>query len=438
MALADTLRASAAAPLGQRRAWLVMLAAYLAGVVVALNQFKVPPVMPALLAELSMDTAMGGWLMSSFAVAGILLGLPAALIFSRLGPRRAGLLALGCTVAGSVGGALAPSAAALLGARVIEGIGLGLITVIAPAVISLWFAPEDRGRPMGLWATWVPVGSFTIYNLAGPMMAASGWRSLWWLGAALGVLAFALYAALVDAPPKAAGDPGPAPAAESLWSVLRSPAPALLALTFATFTFAGTAYSTWAPTYLTETLRLTPQAASFTASLSMLAVIPSAQVAGWVLDHTRRRTLVLTLAVLGWGLLWMLSFRLATPAMAALFMLASGFVGGFIPTAIFTLAPETLPRPELAGWVIGLVSVGQNLGMFLGPPTMGARIAGGTWSAGLPVLLVAAAVGTATAYALQRVATRAAAATDPFGGRLRDTNPPAGAGDEGQIAVGGR
>jgi MFS family permease len=407
------------APTGKRRAWLVMLAAYLAGVVVALNQFKVPPVMPTLLAALRMDTATGGWLMSSFAVAGILLGLPAALVFSRLGPRRSGLLALGCTVAGSAGGALAPSAAALLGARVIEGIGLGLIAVIAPAIISLWFAPEDRGRPMGLWATWVPVGSFAIYNLAGPLTAAFGWRSLWWLGAALGVLAFGLYAALVDAPPKAAGTPRPGEpppsAGEGLRTVLSRPAPALLALTFATFTFAGTAYSTWAPTYLTDTLRLTPEAASFTASLSMLAVIPSAQVAGWVLDRVRRRNVVLTLAVLAWGLLWVMAFRLASPAMAALFMLATGFVGAYIPTAVFTLAPETLPRPELAGWVIGLVSVGQNLGMFLGPPVMGAVIAAGPWSAGLPILLGAAALGTATAYVLQRVAARVAATTDERG-----------------------
>jgi MFS family permease len=388
--------------MGKRRAWLVMLAAYVAGVVVALNQFKVPPVMLTLLADLEMDTATGGWLMSSFAVAGILLGLPAALVFSRLGPRRAGLVALGCTVAGSAAGALARSAAALLAARVIEGIGLGLIAVIAPAIISLWFAPEDRGRPMGLWATWVPVGSFAIYNLAGPLTGAFGWRSLWWLGTALGLLAFGLYAVLVEAPPKAAGAPGPAPAGESLRAVLRSPAPALLALTFATFTFAGMAYSTWAPTYLSETLHMTPEAASFTTSLNMLAVIPSAGLAGWVLDRTPRRYLVLMLAVLAWGLLWTLSFRLASPAMAALYMLVTGCVAAFIPTAIFTLAPETLPRPELAGWVIGLVSVGQNLGMFLGPPLMGATIAGGTWGAGLPILLGAAAVGTTTAYLLQR------------------------------------
>ncbi len=54
----------------KRKAWAVMLAAYLAGVAVALNQSKVPPVMTALMADLHIDAATGGWLMSAFAVAG--------------------------------------------------------------------------------------------------------------------------------------------------------------------------------------------------------------------------------------------------------------------------------------------------------------------------------------------------------------------------------
>jgi predicted MFS family arabinose efflux permease len=51
----------------QRKAWAVMLAAYLAGVAIALNQSKVPPAMQVLLQDLHMDMATGGWLMSAFA-----------------------------------------------------------------------------------------------------------------------------------------------------------------------------------------------------------------------------------------------------------------------------------------------------------------------------------------------------------------------------------
>ncbi len=78
-------------------------------------------------------------------------------------------------------------------------------------------------------------------------------------------------------------------------------------------------------------------------------------------------------------------------------MIALGLVGGFIPTATFTLAPETMPDPRFAGLALGIVSVGQNLGMFFGPPIVGSAIAGGNWAAGITPLVAALAVGVAAA-----------------------------------------
>jgi len=184
----------------QRKAWAVMLAAYLAGIAIALNQSKVPPAMQVLLQSLHMDMATGGWLMSAFAVAGIVLGIPAAFVLAKLGPKVSGLIAIGCTLLGSIVGALASGAAMLLGGRVIEGIGLGLITVIAPAVISMWFPPQKRGTPMGIWASWIPVGSFIMYNLAGPLLGSFGWQGIWWFGALFALMAFVIYAVTVSAP----------------------------------------------------------------------------------------------------------------------------------------------------------------------------------------------------------------------------------------------
>src|SRR5512147_1768963 len=117
----------------KRKAWAVMLAAYLAGVAIALNQSKVPPVMSALMSDLHIDAVTGGWLMSAFAVAGIVLGIPSALVLGKLGPKLSGMIALSCTLLGSIIGAVANSAPLLLAGRAIEGVGLGLIAVVAPA-----------------------------------------------------------------------------------------------------------------------------------------------------------------------------------------------------------------------------------------------------------------------------------------------------------------
>ncbi|HAF16816.1 MAG TPA: MFS transporter, partial [Peptococcaceae bacterium] len=184
----------------KRKSWAVMFVAYLAGVAVALNQFKVPPVMQVLMDSLQVDMATGGWLMSVFSVAGVIFALPAAFLLGRLGPKASGLIALGCTLFGSVLGALAQQVGVLLAGRVIEGIGLALIAVVAPAVISMWFEPQERGLPMGIWASWVPVATFVMYNIAGIIENSFGWQGVWWFGTVVSLIAFVAYAAVVGVP----------------------------------------------------------------------------------------------------------------------------------------------------------------------------------------------------------------------------------------------
>jgi MFS family permease len=385
-----------------RKAWMVMLAAYLAGIAIALNQSKVPPVMQALLRDLHMDTATGGWLMSAFAVAGIVLGIPAAFALAKLGPKIAGLIAIGCTLAGSIIGALSTSPAGLLGGRVVEGIGLGLIAVIAPAVISMWFPPEKRGTPMGIWASWLPVGGFIIYNLAAPLLGSFGWQGIWWFGALFALVAFAIYAVTVSAPPaiETANDQA-REARASFGKMLWNPASWILALVFGTFTFAFAGYATWTPTYFTQGLGLSLEAASFYASLGSLAVIPGAIIAGRVIDRVRNRHLVMTVALALSGVLLFWCFQLDSVNAIVPYTLTVSFVAGFVPTAAFTLAPETMPDLRWAGLALGIISVGQNLGMFFGPPIVGNLIAGGNWAAGVIPLVIAAAIGVVASIGLQ-------------------------------------
>lgn len=176
-----------------KKAWAVLGAVYLASVVVVINQFKVPPVMQVLMAQLHMDMTTASWMMSIFALAGLILAIPAAFILGKYGPKRSGLFGLGCTICGCVIGGLASGPAMLLLGRVVEGIGVGIFAVVAPAVIAMTFSPQQVGLSMGIWATWVPVGSSIAYNIAVPLQTSFGWRGIWWIGAALGLIAFIVY-----------------------------------------------------------------------------------------------------------------------------------------------------------------------------------------------------------------------------------------------------
>jgi nitrate/nitrite transporter NarK len=262
----------------------------------------------------------------------------------------------------------------------------------------MWFPPEKRGTPMGVWASWIPVGGFIMYNLAGPLLGSFGWQGIWWFGALFALVAFVIYAVTVSAPStiRLANDQ-PREANRSFGRLLLNPASWILALVFGTFTFAFAGYATWAPSYYHQGLGLSFASASFYASLGSLAVIPSTIIAGRVLDRAKNRYLVMTTALAISGVLFFWSFQLGSASVIVPYTMVLSFVAGFVPTATFTVAPETMPDPKFAGLALGIVSVGQNLGMFFGPPIVGANIAGGDWAAGIMPLVAALVTGLAAA-----------------------------------------
>ena len=92
----------------------MVLAVFLASIAVAANRFKVPPVMPTLMAGLGVDMVTAGWLMGVFSLAGIVLAIPAAFVVIRLGLKATGLVALSCALIGSMIGVIATTATMLL------------------------------------------------------------------------------------------------------------------------------------------------------------------------------------------------------------------------------------------------------------------------------------------------------------------------------------
>ncbi len=377
----------------KRNAWLVMAVVFLSSVAIAANRFKPPPVLPTLMAELQVDMVTGGWLMSVSSIAGIFLSIPAALFLNRMGVKLAGVVALSCVIVGAVTGALANSAALLLLGGAIEGVGASLISVVAPAAISLCFELKDRGLPMGIWAAWVPVGNVIMFNVAHPLADAFGWRSIWWFGALLAFSATILFALLVNVPQTGTRAPRDAPAPGAFSQGLLNPSAWLLGLGFGAFAFGLLGYNSWAPTFLTETLQIDPAIASAYASLMFLAAIPANIIAGWVINRMKNRHLLLPAAFLVMTIAVFWSFRLQHQAVVAPYMIVLGFVSNFIPTAIFTLAPETAADAKSASLALAVVNVGANLGTISGPPALGAILSGGNWQAGSTALVIVTFAG---------------------------------------------
>lgn len=361
-------------------AWIILAVVYLASVVAPFNQFKIPPILPFLMQRFEVNLTQAGLLMSSIAAIGFILALPAGIVLQRLGSKMTILAALGFMAAGAMAGGLSGSYPLLLGSRILEGIGMGLIGVAAPATIAMWFPPEKQGTPMGIWATWVPVGSVIIYNLSPALASSFGWQATWWVGAAFALVMMAFSGWLITLPPardQAGLRTQPAPdlrgalANRNIW---------LLALAFACMNLTMVSLGTYYPTFLSEVRGYALGQAAFLSSIATFAVLFSAPAAGWLSDRIGSRRLVFSLPFLAVAVLLLFPFRVTDWQIAAV-MLLQGLLVGAIPTATFAAASEVMRKPEWAGLGLAVVLLGQNLGQLIGPILFGKIVERSGWVA---------------------------------------------------------
>lgn len=385
-------------------AWVILVVVFLASVAAPLNQFKVPPIMPILIEAFKLSIGTAGWLMSIFAITGFILAIPAGFILQRFGPKTTGLLSVGFVLVGSVLGAVSSSAGLMLFSRFIEGVGMGLIAVVAPAAIAMWFPAETRGTPMGLWATWVPIGSIVMYNLAPALAASMNWQAVWWAGAIFAAVAFVLYAFLfrLPKPDEIAGGPPPegGPSGEkppSLGKAMANTSLWLISFEFMCFNLAFIALNTFYPTFLNTVRNYDLGTASFIASLAMIITIFSAPLGGLISDRIGSRKKVIVIPFLIVALAFLLPFHV-TGWMVPALMILMGILVGPIPTATFSAVPEVMPSPQLAGIGMAVLALGQNLGMVIGPAIFGPLAESVGWAAAGYLMIPVCILGVIAAW----------------------------------------
>lgn len=366
----------------EKKAWVVVLVVYLASISVTISMMKVPPVMKVLITHFNTDMTVGGLFMSAFMVPGVILAIPVASFLDRWGPKMCGLIALGCTIFGSIFGSFAQeSPIILLIGRMIEGIGFAGIMVIAPAVISMWFEPQKRGLPLGIWATWVPVGMFIVYNLAKPLESAFSWRGIWWFNVIFALIAFLAYGRIVDYPEKVKskeeGKLSNKPQAQ-LCQGLSNLNTWRLTFIFFLFGMATQGYGTWLPSFLIDS-GVKATVANFNVSIMSMGMIPAIVIAGIILTFTKKHKVVLILSIMLSAIAYSLWFKIGSVSALIPWMFAIGFLSGLTPTCIFTMATETVSRPEFVGVALALVNMGFNFGSIIGPPIVGMIVTRGGW-----------------------------------------------------------
>jgi MFS family permease len=357
----------------ERTAWFVLAILLLFSIAAPLNQFKVPPIMPILMNAFSLSVGRAGLLMSVFAVTGLVLALPAGFIFQKMGYRITGLIAGGSIALGAVLGATNSGIGGLLVSRVIEGIGTSFMAVLAPAIIAMWFAAQKRGSAMGIWSAWVPFGSTSMLILAPLLSQGTNWQAVWWFGCLYALVVMALFLIFVKPAPSDSAN-GLSSAQSSVVNaaqVLRNRDVWLISLAFAFFNMATMAFGTFAPTYLNLARGMSLSQAALLSSVVSMVSIVSCPAGGVLSDRVGSRKWPYMVGLTLMAIVMPLIAMMGSGALIVLVFM-QGLVGGLVPTNIFSAGVEVVGNERLGGLAMGVIMVGQNAGMLVGPVVFGA------------------------------------------------------------------
>jgi EmrB/QacA subfamily drug resistance transporter len=183
----------------RQRRRMVLAACVLASSMAFIDGSALTVALPKLRAALGADLAAVQWVLNGYVLALASLTLIGGALADAHGKAR--MLALGCLLFGAASAscALAPSAAWLIAARVVQGAAAALVTPASLALIGAIYPKEERNGAIGVWAAASALTTAGGPVLGGWLTEQFGWQAVFWINPPIAVAAVVLL--WVYAPP---------------------------------------------------------------------------------------------------------------------------------------------------------------------------------------------------------------------------------------------
>ncbi|HMC07144.1 MAG TPA: MFS transporter [Solirubrobacterales bacterium] len=142
--------------------------------------------------DLGASTSDLQWVLNGYLLTLASLILLGGSLGDRYGRRRIFVLGAGVFTAASLLCAIAPSAALLSVARLLQGVGGALLTPGSLAMIEASFRPADRARAIGAWSGLGGVAAALGPLVGGYLVGAVSWRAVFVINLPLGIFVVAM------------------------------------------------------------------------------------------------------------------------------------------------------------------------------------------------------------------------------------------------------
>lgn len=387
--------------------WLCLSAVLLLCITTFFNMFKAPPLFGAFTDPSRPDHASFGFtsqnvglLISALGIADIFFAVPAALLLNKLGPRRTLFVTGAAVIVGSLGGAVAENFHWLFATRLIEGMGVSLVSVSAPALTFAIAPKRQRGLAMGLFGAMAPLGTVIAMIVAPRLYDSFGsWRLVWIVGAIVAAAAV-VYTFIVFHPLESPMSTGlsthDAPHTPSV-PIRRKTVLTVVALAVVFFcwnVFWTGSYNGFFSQFLFSTHLRTLSFAGMMVSISSAVSILASPVCGTFIDHRGHRKTVLVLALLLTAMLNIFAW-IGDGSVVWIAIVGFGLCAGAVPLVVLRMGQDAAWSQHSVAIVIAFLSISMDLGMVVGSavfPLIRAHLDGswvGTvWTLVIPALLL--------------------------------------------------
>jgi EmrB/QacA subfamily drug resistance transporter len=156
---------------------------------------------PSIMDKLHTDYDAVIWVTSAYLLAYAVPLLVAGRLGDRFGPKNLYLLGLTVFTAASLWCGLSGSIEMLIAARVVQGIGAGLLSPQTLSTITRIFRPDRRGAAMSVWGATAGVATLVGPLAGGVLVDGLGWQWIFFVNVPIGIIGLGLAVWLIPVLP---------------------------------------------------------------------------------------------------------------------------------------------------------------------------------------------------------------------------------------------
>ncbi|HXM96274.1 MAG TPA: MFS transporter [Candidatus Dormibacteraeota bacterium] len=369
--------------ISNKRRWTIVGLLFTASLINYLDRAAISIALPLISRDFHLTPETKGMLLSSFFWSYALMQIPIGWCADRFNLRwlYAGAFALWSLAQGLTG--LAGSLAALIGFRILLGVGESIYLPGGTKIVSLLFTRKDRGLPSGLFDFGTRTGLVLEGFLVPWLLVRHGWRHTFLL---LGFAAlvwmvpwFWIFPRRTQPVNKAGASPPTGMLSPIRGATFLNRNLLGICLGFFCFDYYWYVLVTWLPDYLVTVRHLSIVQAGFYASLVFFTFGVAEPIGGWIADNlirqgwdeTRTRKGIVTGAFF-MGLLLIVAMRASDTRMAIELLIAASLVG--LSTGnLLAILQCCAPLQKVGIWT-GAENFAGNLAGIIAPLVVGLLI----------------------------------------------------------------